>query len=142
MKQELFLYLICHDRKDIKTHTYIGCVADFKSRLKQHNGELNGGPRITRRAAGSWYAVIVLKLPKERSFKSKDVKKEWKQSSRGLESRVKKGLLLANKYNLTIYISKDINSDIKIIKYLSSKFNNGEISMNKKEWEEILNDEV
>jgi hypothetical protein len=117
-------------------------VKDFTTRLQQHNGEINGGPRITRRAAGSWYAVIVLKLPKERNFNSKDLKKEWKQSSRGLESRIKKGLMLANKYNLTTYISKNIRSDIKVVRYLSKRFVDGKITLNKAEWEEVINDEV
>ena len=96
---DLFLYLISHDRKDIKTHTYIGCVEDFVNRLQQHNGIIAGGPRITRRAAGSWSPVIILKLPQHRTFDAKKLKKEWKQSSRGLESRIKKGFALAIKYN-------------------------------------------
>ena len=87
-KTDLYLYLISHNRKDIKTHTYIGCVEDFVNRLNQHNGIVAGGPRVTRRAAGSWEPVLVLKLPKERSFDAKLLKKEWKTSSLGAGARL------------------------------------------------------
>ena len=90
MKTKMFAYLISHNKQDIKTHTYIGCTRDFKKRLNQHNGKAPGGPRMTKRAAGFWKPVVVLELPQNRKFSSKELKKEWKQSSRGLESRIRK----------------------------------------------------
>ena len=75
-KKKMFLYLISHDRKDIKTHTYIGASGNFIRRLKQHNLVTPGGPRITRRAAGNWKPVMVLELPSGRKFSSKTLKKE------------------------------------------------------------------
>ena len=63
---------IPRQRKDIKTHTYIGASANFIRRLKQHNCKTPGGPRITRRAAGNWVPVMVLELPSGRSFSSKE----------------------------------------------------------------------
>lgn len=141
--QELFLYLICHDRNDIKTHTYIGCVSDFNSRLAQHNGQIPGGPRITRRAAGSWFPVLILKLPEKRSFNSKVLKREWKQSSRGLESRVKKGLMLACEYNLSILIQEEGKNSFHIIqtlqKFLQNSKTPGRVKITAKEWEKLLN---
>ena len=138
MPRDLFLYLISHDRKEIKTHTYIGCVEDFISRLHQHNGQINGGPRITRRAAGSWDPVMILKLPKNRTFESKVVKKEWKQTSRGLESRIKKGFSLAMKYGLTCYIMREKKKDIPILNFLDSKWSGNKITLNKDEWGRLL----
>ena len=138
MPRDLFLYLISHDRKEIKTHTYIGCVEDFISRLHQHNGQINGGPRITRRAAGSWDPVMILKLPKNRTFESKVVKKEWKQTSRGLESRIKKGVSLAMKYGLTCYIMREKKKDIPILNFLDSKWSGNKITLNKDEWGRLL----
>jgi hypothetical protein len=64
-RSDLYLYLISHNRKDIKTHTYIGCVEDFVNRLNQHNGIVAGGPRVTRKAAGDWEPVLLIKLPKD-----------------------------------------------------------------------------
>lgn len=147
-KNVLYLYLINHNRSDIKTHTYIGCVSDFVSRLQQHNGQQPGGPRITRRAAGFWAPVLILELPADRTFNSKDLKKEWKQSSRGLESRIKKGLSLACKYNLKTYIQKSSNGknceeEGTILSYIRNKFKSEEkISLSKEEWEKILNDNL
>jgi hypothetical protein len=138
MPKPLFLYLISHNRKDIKTHTYIGCVEDFVSRLHQHNGQINGGPRITKRAAGSWDPVIVLKLPTDRTFKSKEIKREWKQTSRGLESRIRKGLSLAKKYNLTCYVMKKNTRKIPILTFLEDKWRDNKITLNRDEWDEII----
>lgn len=138
MPKTLFLYLISHDRKDIKTHTYIGCVEDFVSRLHQHNGQINGGPRITRRAAGSWDPVVILKLPKDRTFKSKTIKREWKQSSRGLESRIRKGLSLALKYKLTCYIMKDNKRKLPILNVLENKWEGNKINLTQSEWDKII----
>lgn len=144
--QELYLYLICHDRNDIKTHTYIGCVSDFNSRLAQHNGQIPGGPRITRRAAGSWFPVLILKLPEKRSFNSKVLKREWKQSSRGLESRVKKGLMLACEYNLSVLIQKQSNSSLQIIQtlqnFLEKSETPGRVKIKPEEWEKLLNEDL
>jgi len=137
-KKTLFMYLIAHDRKNIKTHTYIGCVEDFISRLHQHNGQISGGPRVTKRAAGSWDPVILLKLPKDRTFESKVLKKEWKQSSRGLESRIRKGFSLALKYNLTCYIMKNTNKNIPLLKLLQEKWVGKKVHLEKDEWEDII----
>lgn len=142
MPKQLFLYLISHDRKDIKTHTYIGCVEDFIKRLQQHNGQLNGGPRITKRAAGSWDPVIILKLPSNRKFKSKVLKKEWKQTSRGLESRIRKGFSLALKYNLTCYIMKNQKKKLPILNFLGKKWKDNKIELQKDEWNKILKSEL
>lgn len=151
-KTVLYLYLINHNRKDIKTHTYIGCVGNFSDRLQQHNGQQPGGPRITRRAAGYWSPVLILELPADRTFNSKDLKKEWKQSSRGLESRIKKGLFLACKYNLKTYIKertseKDNEEEGTILAYIRNKFGNNsssckKITLTQEEWENILNDRL
>lgn len=140
---DLYLYLISHDRKDIKTHTYIGCVEDFVNRLQQHNGIVSGGPRITRRAAGSWTPVIILKLPKNRTFNAKRLKKEWKQSSRGLESRIKKGFALAIKYKLTIYIMrKPPKRKIPILDFLKNKWKEDKINMTSEDWNTMLNSDL
>ena len=55
-KTDLYLYLISHNRKDIKTHTYIGCVEDFVNRLNQHNGIVTGGPR---RQGSRWVGSLL-----------------------------------------------------------------------------------
>mgnify|MGYP003686649343 CR=1 FL=1 len=139
MPKELFLYLISHDRKDIKTHTYIGCVGDFVKRLQQHNGLVSGGPRITKRAAGSWDPVIVLKLPADRKFKSKKIKHQWKSTSRGLESRIRKGFEIAYRHGLTCYIMKHRKKKIPVLDYFADKWKNNKVEVSDADWQNILN---
>lgn len=138
-KKKMFLYLISHNKKEIKTHTYIGASGNFSRRLKQHNLEKTGGPRITRRAAGFWVPIMVLELPSSRSFSSKVLKKEWKSSSRGLESRVRKGFEIAKKYNVKIYISKNNNNKIKLLERLNRRWTSDhKINLSNNEWKCII----
>lgn len=126
MKGKMYAYLIGHTKKNIKTHTYIGCTSDFKKRLAQHNGQIVGGPRVTKRAAGNWKALVVLELPPNRTFSSKDLKKKWKVSSRGLESRIRKAFELALTYGLKIFISethRNIVFDELRTKWVDNKIN-------------------
>tara|TARA_B100000925_G_scaffold291520_1_gene279902 strand:+ start:284 stop:700 length:417 start_codon:yes stop_codon:yes gene_type:complete len=133
----LYVYMISHDKPEIKTHTYIGCTENFLKRLNQHNGLENGGPRITKRAAGSWKPVIILKI-ENKDIKPKQIKKEWKQSSRGLESRIRKGLELAIKNKLTIVLPKNINSNIPSLKYLNERWDGDKITMTDNEWSALF----
>jgi hypothetical protein len=141
-RKKMFLYLICHNRKDIKTHTYIGASGNFIRRLKQHNLETPGGPRITRRAAGNWQAVMILELPSSRSFSSKVLKREWKSSSRGLESRVRKGLEIAHKYKVDVYITKNDKNKIKLLERLNTRWSKEhKINLSEQEWNHIIDGE-
>jgi len=138
-KKKMFLYLISHNKKEIKTHTYIGASGNFSRRLKQHNLETAGGPRITRRAAGFWVPIMVLELPSSRNFSSKVLKREWKSSSRGLESRVRKGFEIAKKYNVKIYISKKDNNKIKLLERLNTRWTSDhKIKLTNNEWKCII----
>jgi len=134
----LYLYLISHDLPEIKTHTYIGCTENFLKRLNQHNGLETGGPRITKRAAGSWKPVIIIKIPNGKKLNSKELKKEWKQSSRGLESRIKRGIEIAVKHGLQLVLPKDTSSNIPIIKYLNDRWEGEQVNMKDRDWEKIL----
>lgn len=138
MKSKMYLYLISHKKKDIKTHTYIGCTADFIKRLNQHNGSQPGGPRMTKRAAGHWQPIVILELPEDRTFKSKELKKEWKQSSRGLESRIRKAFQLSIKYKLKVYLTKNNINNVHILKSLKDKWVDDKIKLSPKDWESIL----
>lgn len=135
----LYIYLISHNNPNIKTHTYIGCTETFLKRLNQHNGLEVGGPRITRRAAGSWVPVLILKYdPEKQNISSKNIKTEWKQSSRGLISRIKRGFELSVKYNLTVIMPKNENSNIDIIKFINDKWQDDKVLLTDEDWEHIL----
>ena len=138
-KKKMFLYLISHNKKEIKTHTYIGACGNFNRRLKQHNLKTPGGPRITRRAAGFWVPIMILELPSDREFSSKVLKKEWKSSSRGLESRVRKGFEIAKKYKVKIYISRNDKNKIKLLERLNTRWNSDNtIKLSNDEWKSII----
>ena len=54
-KSEWYVYLIWDGRR-----TYVGSTTDVKRRLRQHNGEIVGGARSTRKSAGQWQVVAYL----------------------------------------------------------------------------------
>lgn len=134
----LYLYLISHNLPEIKTHTYIGCTENFLKRLNQHNGLEVGGPRITKRAAGSWKPVVIMRITKESKLDTKKLKKEWKQSSRGLESRIKKGIELAVRHKLRLIMPKDNECNIPIIKYINERWDGDTVQMTDRDWQKIL----
>ncbi len=136
----MYIYLIAHDRKEIKTHTYIGCVEDFLRRLDQHNGQISGGPRITRRAAGSWEPILILKLSREQRALAKTIKNEWKQTSRGLESRIRKGFALAVKYQLPCSVKKNISYEVPILSHLKDQWDQDMLKMKHDDWQKIIDD--
>lgn len=134
----LYMYLISHNLPQIKTHTYIGCTENFLKRLNQHNGLEAGGPRITKRAAGSWKPVIIIKVGDESKLDTKKLKKEWKQSSRGLESRIKKGIEIAVRHNLRLVMPKDNECNIPVIKYINERWDGDKVQMTDRDWQKIL----
>jgi len=138
----LYLYLISHDRPEIKTHTYIGCTENFLKRLNQHNGLEAGGPRITKRAAGSWEPVIIIKIPDDTALNSKDLKKEWKQSSRGLESRIRRGLEIAVNNGLQLVMPKNKNNNIPIVKFINDNWDGDKVNMTGQQWKRVLSSEL
>jgi predicted GIY-YIG superfamily endonuclease len=138
----LYLYLISHDRPEIKTHTYIGCTENFLKRLNQHNGLEAGGPRITKRAAGSWEPVIIIKIQDDSTLNSKDLKKEWKQSSRGLESRIRRGLEIAVNNQLQLVMPKNKNNNIPIVKFINDNWDGDTVNMTNQQWKRVLSSEL
>ena len=135
----LYIYLICHNNPNIKPHTYIGCTEHFLKRLNQHNGLEPGGPRITKRAAGSWKPILLLKhVSEDQTISAKLIKKEWKQSSRGIQSRIRRGFELAVKYNLSIVMPKTSDMNINIINYVTERWEGDRAVLTDKDWEHVL----
>lgn len=50
-------YILCNN---VNGQTYNGYTVDLERRLRQHNGELVGGARSTRRMAGHWKFLAVV----------------------------------------------------------------------------------
>ena len=93
---------------------------------------------MTKRAAGHWQPIVILELPSDRTFKSKVLKKEWKQSSRGLESRIKKAFQLSLKYKLKIFLTKNNINNVHILKVLKHKWKEDKINLSVQEWNHII----
>lgn len=79
-------------------------------------------------------------MPPNRSISSKVLKKEWKCSSRGLESRVRKGFELALKYNLQCYVVGS-KSKSQILKRLSGHWKDKKIVIKREEVEKLIKTE-
>jgi len=82
--------------------------------------------------------VIIIKIPTDSKLKSKDLKKEWKQSSRGLESRIKRGIEIAVKNNLRLIMPKDSTSSIPVVKYINERWEGEKVQMTDRDWQRIL----
>ena len=72
---------------------------------------------------------------------SKKIKKEWKQSSRGLESRIRKGFALAIKYNLNVLVMKNRKGKVPVLNILEDKWENDKVVADKTIWDKLLNGE-
>jgi predicted GIY-YIG superfamily endonuclease len=55
-KSDWYVYLIFDGQR-----TYVGSTTCVTRRLRQHNGEISGGARATRRSAGRWKLLCYLK---------------------------------------------------------------------------------
>lgn len=76
-----YVYLITDGRR-----TYVGSTTNIQRRLRQHNGEIVGGARATRKSAGKWKVVAYLQ-----GFTNRSEACRWealvKKRARGKEKR-------------------------------------------------------
>lgn len=101
------IYIIANDCENFDTHTHIGSVSDVNKRMKQHNGEVPGGPQDTKRAAGFWELAFYMKIPPLRNFSCKEIVKKY-DTYRGLSSRCENLLLFALDIRAEFKISSSI----------------------------------
>ena len=84
-----FVYLIAAGSR-----TYVGSTTDVARRLRQHNGEIVGGARSTRKLAGKWRGVAFLA-----GFLTRSSACRWealvKKRARGREARLSAMLLVS-----------------------------------------------
>jgi hypothetical protein len=78
------------------TNTYVEASFDPQTRLAQHNGQIPGGPRATKRVTGLWSHRLVLVVPAARTDIPIGVLlRLWKARHRKLLYRLRFGLLAA-----------------------------------------------
>lgn len=74
MQQQHFCY--CLHSPDGRARSYVGYTVDPLRRLRQHNGELRGGARRTRRA-NSWTFSYIVQVDSDRWTKHMALSLEW-----------------------------------------------------------------
>lgn len=97
--------------------SYIGASCNEERRLKQHRGELPGGPQETKKTVRDWKFIVKINIPPCRNFSAKifkkhhkNAKKTWKQKC---VSIVKKALQIGLKTKLMKELLKE-NSELFI----------------------------
>lgn len=60
-----------------RARSYVGYTVDPVRRLRQHNGELKGGARRTRRATGRWSFLFVIEVVSDRWDSGLALSLEW-----------------------------------------------------------------
>ena len=72
---------------------------------------------------------MVLKIPADRPYSSKIIKRCWKQTARGVDSRIRKGFVLAIQYGLEVYIKRDNKIPLLTFKWKSNTAYPGQIEV-------------
>ena len=86
-----------------------------------------------------WKPILLLKHDGEKNnVSAKLIKKEWKQSSRGIQSRIRRGFELAVKYNLSIVMPKKSDMNIDIINYITERWQGDKALLTDEDWEHLL----
>lgn len=103
------VYLMYNNCRQSKTKTYIGCAESINDTILEHNGIIDGGPKLTKKAQGTWKILCILLIPPNNSKKvSPDwLKSHWRTKSRGPKRRVHFGIKLQKKYDLYCFISEE-----------------------------------
>ncbi|XP_027161441.1 structure-specific endonuclease subunit SLX1 homolog [Coffea eugenioides] len=85
LKNSWSVYLILSTNPPIKT--YVGVTTNFSRRLKQHNGEVNGGAKASR-AGRPWVCACFIKGFRDKS-EACEFESKWKLFSRKLSRKRK-----------------------------------------------------
>lgn len=109
-KKYIHLYVLSNKCKEKNLHSHVGCVNDVKHRFFQHNGKIPGGPTETRKGAGDWRIVIIVRFPPIRNYDIKDIRNICR-SKRGPMNRYEIVLKIAQEKGLEYFISKELTND-------------------------------
>lgn len=113
-KLPMYLYVLSNTSKSKNLHAHVGCVHDIKHRYLQHNGKISGGPTETRKGAGDWHIVIILRFPPIRNYTIKDIRNGCR-SKRGHANRYENVLKIAQEMNLEYFISPELLNEKSVL---------------------------
>lgn len=132
-KGQWYCYILKNSNENYKNITYNGSTNNLVRRIRQHNGIIKGGAKMTRIYGNTWLFYVVISgfsdhincLQCEWRIKHPDNKKRCKKYS-GPEGRIK-GLikvLLCDKWTMSSNIyNKDLNINIWVAEQYKDLFN-------------------
>ena len=99
------LYMLVNDCKELNTKTFIGHAVDVERALQQHNNEVPGGPRVSRKAAGHWTLALRIVLPSKRKLAHDALVEFWKRSRRKASRRLEFGISMAKRLQVPWFLN-------------------------------------
>lgn len=90
-----YCYSLCTDAG--RCRSYVGYTVDPRRRLRQHNGEIKGGARRTRKGGGGWAFLFVIQVDSDLWDKHLALSLEWHLKGRRCCKRNDTGGALATR---------------------------------------------
>ena len=78
-----FCYILINETRK---HTYVGYTVSPLKRLRQHNGEITGGARYTKRHGPNWSFVAIIACPMFDNHRALSL--EWHMKPHGRKSKL------------------------------------------------------
>lgn len=98
-----FCYILRNNLEQFQNHSYVGFTVNPKRRLRQHNGELVGGAKCTKKGLGAWeIACLITGFPdQQNALQCEWAIKHQKGPSKGAERRIRGLIRLLKKEKWT-----------------------------------------
>ena len=59
-ERQFWCYILYNTKEEYKNCTYVGYTVNPQRRIRQHNAEIKGGAKATKKGAGSWeFAALI-----------------------------------------------------------------------------------
>lgn len=108
-RKTINIYLIASSASKTKTH--IDVCEDMRLRMAEHDHTLKmpGAPKTKKTGQAPWRLYfIILAYQDDKTVNPRALMDEWKTSSRGLESRIYRGIQLAMRHDLFWFLGDAI----------------------------------
>ena len=105
-----FAYMLANYDPSQKINTYIGKSRNPNKKVTLINQKKTKGSKSTRQAAGNWELQMIIG-PFVEKQESINFREHWKQQSRGIKSRIQRGITLAKEYDKMCWDSRVIDDE-------------------------------
>lgn len=115
-----YCYILRNLTEQYKNHSYVGFTVNPQRRIRQHNGELVGGAKYTKKGTGHWeIACLITGFPdRQNALQCEWAIKHQKTSGKGCERRIRGLINLLKKdrwTNNSIYNNHEQQFIIKVL---------------------------